>query len=102
MQDICIYVKNNTCKNYKNDTDTTRGEPLQGKKDVGVSIQVSKFKLIIGGAAYKHPNTTPDCIAYLERMLQTFSNCGKNMYMLFDTNDDLLITRAEAWNIHIV
>ena len=59
-------------------------------KDVGVGIQVSKFKLIIGGAVLKHPNTTPDCIAYLERMIQTYSNCGRNVYMLFDTNDDLL------------
>ena len=55
-----------------------------------VSIQASKFKSIIVGAVYKHPNTNPDCTAYLERMQQTYSNCGKNMYMLGDLNEDLL------------
>ena len=61
-----------------------------------VSIQASKFKSIIVGAVYKHTNTNPDCIAYLERMLQTYSNCGKNMYLLGDLNEDLLkVNRLE-------
>ena len=61
-----------------------------------VSIQASKFKSIIVGAVYKHPNTNPDCIAYLERMLQTYSNSWKNMYMLGDLNEDLLkVNRLE-------
>ena len=64
-----------------------------------VSIQASKFKSIIVGAMYKHPNTNPDCIAYLERMLKTYSNCGKNMYMLGDLNEDLLkVNRLEILN----
>ena len=41
-------------------------------EDLWVSIQASKFESIIAGAVYKHPNTNPDCIAYLERMLQTY------------------------------
>ena len=57
--------------------ETTDGEPSKGIEDVCVSIQASKFKSIIVGAVYKHPKTNPDCIAYLERMLQTYSNCGK-------------------------
>ena len=61
-----------------------------------VSIQATKFKSIIVGAVYKHPNTNPDCISFLERMLQTYSNCGKNMYMLGDLNEDLLkVNRLE-------
>ena len=53
-------------------------------------------KYIIVGVVYEHPNTNPDCIAYLERMLQTYSNCGKNMYMLGDLNEDLLkVNRLE-------
>ena len=55
-----------------------------------VRIQASKFKSIIVGPVHKHPDTNPDCIAYLERMLQTNSNCGKNMCMLVDLNEDLL------------
>ena len=64
---------------------------------MGKHIQASKFNSIIVGAVYKHPNTNPDCIAYLERMmLQTYSNCGKNMYMLGDLNEDLLkVNRLE-------
>ena len=54
-----------------------------------VSIQASKFKSIVDGAEYKHPNTNPDYITHLERMLQTYSNCGKNMHMLGDLNEDL-------------
>ena len=51
---------------------------------------------IIVGAVHKHPNTNPDSTAYLERMLQTYSNCGKNMYMLGDLNEDLLkVNRLE-------
>ena len=66
-----IYVKNIfTCKKYEN-IEITDGEPLKGIKDVWVSIQASKFKSIIVGAVYKHPNTNPDCTVYLERMLQT-------------------------------
>ena len=35
-------------------------------------------------------------IAYLERMLQTYSYCGKNTYMLGDLNEDLLkVNRLE-------
>ena len=61
-----------------------------------VSIQASIFKSIIVGAVYKHLNTNPDCIEYLERMLQTYSNCGKNMYMRGDLNEDLLkVNRLE-------
>ena len=80
----CIYVKNIfTCKKYES-IEITDGEPLKGIEDVWVSMQTSKFKSIIIGAVYKHPNTNPDCTAHLERMLQTHSNCGKNMYMLAD------------------
>ena len=43
-------------------------------EDVWVNIQASKFKSIIVGAVYKHPNTNPDFIAYLERMIQTYRN----------------------------
>ena len=68
----CIYVTNIiTCKTYEN-IEITDGEPSKGIEDVWVSIQASKFKSIIVGAVYKHPNTNPDCITYLERMLQTF------------------------------
>ena len=71
------YVKNIfTCKKYEN-IEITDGEPSKGIEDVWVSIQESKFKSIIDVAVYKHPNINPDCIAYLERMLQTYSNCGK-------------------------
>lgn len=42
----------------------------------------SKFKSTIAGAVYKHPNTNPDCMAYLEKRLQTDNNCEKNMFML--------------------
>ena len=58
-------------------------------KCVGKHIQVGKFKSIILGAVYKHPNTNYESIAYLERMLQTNSNCEK-MFMLGDLNEDLL------------
>ena len=54
-----------------------------------VCIQASQFKSNIVGDVYEHPNTNPDCIAYQERMLQTHSNCGKNMYTLGDLNEDL-------------
>ena len=60
----------------------TDAEPSKGIEDVWVSIQASKFKSIIVGAVYKHPNTNPECIEYLEKMLQTFSNCGEKMYKL--------------------
>ena len=80
----CIYIKNIfTCKKYEN-IEITDGEPLKGIEDVWVSIQASKFKPIIVGAVYKHPSTNPDCTAYLESMLETHSNYGKNMYMLGD------------------
>ena len=59
------------CKKYEN-IEITDGEPSKGIEDVWASIQASKFKSIIVGAVYKHPNTNPDCIAYLERMLQTY------------------------------
>ena len=69
---------------------------MKGIEDVWVSIQASKFKSIIVGAVYKRPNTNPDFIAYLERMLQTYSNCGKNMYMPGDLNEVLLkVNRLE-------
>ena len=85
----CIYVKNIfTSKKYES-IEITDGGPSKGI-DVWVSIQASKFKSIIVGAVYKHPNTNADCIAYLERILQTYSNCEKNMYMLGDLNEDLL------------
>ena len=58
-----IYVKNIfTCKKYEN-IEITDGEASKGIEDVWVSIQASKFKSIIVGAVYKHPNTNPDCIA---------------------------------------
>ena len=61
-----------------------------------VSIQASKFKPIIVGAVYKHPSTNQDCIVYMEGMLQTNSNCGKNIYMLGYLNEDLLkVNRLE-------
>ena len=64
-----INVKNIfTCKIYEN-IEITYGEPSKGIEDVWVSIQASKFKSIIVGAVYKHTNTNPFCIAYLERML---------------------------------
>ena len=70
----CIYVKNIfTCKKYEN-IEITNGEPWKGLEDVWVRIQASKFKSIIVGAVYKHPNTNPDSIAHLERKLQTYSN----------------------------
>ena len=75
-------------KKYEN-IEITDGELSKGIEDVWVSMQSSKFKSIIVGAVYKHPNSNPDCIAYLERILQTYSNCGKNMYMLGDLNEDL-------------
>ena len=92
----CVYVKNIfTCKKHEN-IEITGDEPSNGIEDVWVSIQASKFKSIIVGAVYKHPNTNPDCIVYLERMLQTYSNYGKNMYMLGDLNEDLLkVNRLE-------
>ena len=66
----CIYIKNIfACKKYEN-IEITDGGPSKGIEDVWVSIQASKFKFIIVGVVYKHPNTNPDCIAYLERMLQ--------------------------------
>ena len=91
-----MYVKNIfTCKKYEN-IEITDGEPSKGTEDVWVSIQATKFKSIIVGAVQKHPNTNPDCIAYLEIMLQTYSNCGKNMYMLGHLNEDLLkVNRLE-------
>ena len=92
----CVYVKNIfTCKKYEN-IEITDGESSKWIEDVWVSIQASKFKSIIVGAVYKHSNTNPDCIAYLERMLQPYSYCGKNMYMLGDLNEDLLnVNRLE-------
>ena len=65
-----------TYKKYEN-IEITDAEPSKGIEDVWVSIQASKFKSIIVGAVYKHPNTNPDGMSYLERMLQTYSNCGK-------------------------
>ena len=68
--ETCIYVKNIfTCIKYENETQITCGEPFQGIQDVWVSIQVSKFKSIVVGAVYKHSNTNPDCIVYLEILL---------------------------------
>ena len=59
----CIFVRNIfTCKKYEN-IEITDGEPSKGIEDVWVSIQASKFKSIIVGAVYQHPNTNPDCIA---------------------------------------
>ena len=94
--EACIYVKNIfTRKKYEN-IEITDGGPSKGFDDVWVSIQASKFKYIIVGAVHKHPNTNADCIAYLERMLQTYSNCRKNMCMLGDLNGDLLkVNRLE-------
>ena len=64
-----INVKNIfTCKKYEN-IEIADGEPSKGIENMWVSIQGSKFKSIIVGAVYKHPNTNPFCIAYLERML---------------------------------
>ena len=94
----CIYVKNIFTCNMKTyfHHNITDGEPSKRIEDVWVSIQSSKFKSIIVGAVYKHENTNPYCNAYLERMLQTYSNYGKNMYMLGDLNEDLLkVNRLE-------
>ena len=92
------HVKNIfTYKKYEN-IEITDGEPSKAIEDVWVSIHASKFKSIIVGAVYKHPNTNPDCIAYLERMLQTQSNCGKNMYILGDLNEDLLKVNKQILN----
>ena len=75
----CIYDKSIfTCKKYEN-IEITGGESSKGIEDMWVRMQASKFKSIIVLAVYKHPNTNTYCIAYLERMLQTYSNCGKNM-----------------------
>ena len=80
---------------YEN-IEITDSKPSKGIEDVWASIQASKFKSIIVGAVYKHPNTNPDCNAYLEIMLQTYNNCGKNMYMVGDLNEDLLnVSRLE-------
>ena len=73
----CIYVKNIfTCKKYEN-IEIPDGEPSKGIEDVSVTIHARQFKSIIVGAVYKYPNTKTDCIAYLGRMIQTYSNCGK-------------------------
>ena len=45
-----------TCIKYEN-MEITDGEPSKGIEDVWVSIQASKFKSIIVGAVYQHPNT---------------------------------------------
>ena len=76
----CIYVKNIfTCKKYEN-IEITDGEPSKGIEDAWVSIEASEFKSIIVGAVYKHPNTNPDCITHLERMLQTYKLRKKHVY----------------------
>ena len=53
-----------TCKINEN-IEITGGEPSKGIEDVWLSIIASKFKSIIVGAVYTHPNTNTDCIAYL-------------------------------------
>ena len=73
----CIYVKNILCCEKYENIEITDAEPSKGIEDVWVSIQVRKFKSIIVGAVYNHRNTNQDCIEYLERMLQTYSNCEK-------------------------
>ena len=52
-------------------------------------MQASEFKSIVVGAVCKHPNTNPDYHIW-KKMLQTYSNCGKNMNMLGDLNENLL------------
>ena len=75
-----MYIVKNvfTCKKYEN-IEMTDGELSKGIEDVWVIIQASEFKSIIVVAMYKHPNTNPDCIAYLERMLQIYSKWKKHV-----------------------
>ena len=61
-----MYICQNIFTSKKYNIGITDGGPSKGIEDVWVSIQASKFKSIIVGAVYKHPNTNPDCIAYLE------------------------------------
>lgn len=63
-----------------------------GIEDIWVNVQVRKFKSIIVGAVYKHPNSSPECLKHLEHMLHTHSNKKKNMYVLGDINEDYLKT----------
>ena len=66
--------------------------PPTGIEEVWVNVQVGKFKSFIVGSIYKHPNSSPECLIYLEHKFQEYSNKRKDMYVLGDINEDYLKT----------